>query len=422
MTLTSQGFIPAKAEDLLKQVQQIFVNAFGSELDITNASTPQALLIQEITNLLVEVNDAKALLYSQLYNPELAPGVFLDGLCKFNGISRHPALASTVKVTITGAAGTLIPAGTKIMNTNNDIFYNPSPATLPSSVPTGQLSQLEDVLFLSQEAGPISVDEGTVNKIIQIIQGVDSVTNPDEGIPGSVAETDAELRYRRLQQLANNSANTFGSLLPALYAIDEVSKARVYENFDKDDTKPDANGIIIKTHSILVVVFGPNFIGNLNDPVVIAAKQKVAKAMYQHKSPGCDMNGDVNVTYVPVDMPWCSFEALFYIAKKVDIYIAIEFVDQKANNLDTDALTQKVSDILIADVTGDNIKGSGIQIGDNFTSERFLIALYRNGIAGINSLLIDRSSPANSNSVQLQKTEVPILSKEHITIGFSKVS
>jgi uncharacterized phage protein gp47/JayE len=108
--------------------------------------------------------------------------------------------------------------------------------------------------------------------------GVTSVNNPSGALEvGQNEETDQELRLRRQYSVSIASTGYLNGLLASLLNLDGVSDGKVYENVTN---VTDSNGI--PAHSIWAVIEG-------------GANTDIANVIYEKKSAGCGMRGDVEV-------------------------------------------------------------------------------------------------------------------------------
>lgn len=105
--------------------------------------------------------------------------------------------------------------------------------------------------FASLEVGVINTPVNSVNTIVTPILGWDSVNNPIPATPGSLLETDEELRERFRASKYIRANNTRDSLYSGLLEIDGVQYVRVYTN---DTDLVDAIGL--PPHSFMALVLG----------------------------------------------------------------------------------------------------------------------------------------------------------------------
>lgn len=128
----------------------------------------------------------------KLIFPEWAYGEFVDAHAKTRGMSRKNATAATGTLVITGDAGTVIPAGslfyTASVNGDPSIGYMTlEEVTIPES------GEVEAAIECTQTG---IVGNTTANTIIfpgNRVQGITSVTNPEEVTGGVEIESDASL-------------------------------------------------------------------------------------------------------------------------------------------------------------------------------------------------------------------------------------
>lgn len=129
----------------------------------------------------------------------------------------------------------------------------------------------------SSVVGVIEQEANTIDTIVTPVLGWDSVTNPLAASPGSLRETDEELRIRFRNTKLERSSNILDSLYSALLNVDGVTEVAIYEN-DTDVT--DSNGVL--PHSFLPVVLG-------------GSSQLIAEAIWKNKPLGILSQGNTEV-------------------------------------------------------------------------------------------------------------------------------
>src|SRR5277367_5673296 len=119
--LDATGVIIADTSSLLADVQGEYQSVFGADLIVT-PDTPQGVLITAETLARTEVVNNNAALANQI-NPNIAGGVFLDAILALTGMQRTAQTQTLVtNVTLTGVAGTVIPAGSQAQTAAGDVF------------------------------------------------------------------------------------------------------------------------------------------------------------------------------------------------------------------------------------------------------------------------------------------------------------
>lgn len=128
--------------------------------------------------------------------PEWSYGEFLDAHAQVRGITRKAATAASGEITITGAANTVIPAGSifSTVSMNNDDpsidYATLSEATIPSSGTVTVAAQCT-------QTGTIgNTGANTVVLVSSRLNGVTSVTNEEEFTGGTNVESDDALKVR----------------------------------------------------------------------------------------------------------------------------------------------------------------------------------------------------------------------------------
>jgi len=147
----------------------------------------------------------------ELIFPRSAFGEWLDYHGQMRGLTRRPATQAAGELTITGAAGTAIPAGSQFSTAAVDdvpsVFYETMAAVeIPGS---GTV----DVPIRCVEAGTVgNTKAGTVILKAAKISGITAVTNPEAVSGGTEEEDDESLRTRIMELDAAKSVSFVGSV------------------------------------------------------------------------------------------------------------------------------------------------------------------------------------------------------------------
>jgi uncharacterized phage protein gp47/JayE len=148
------------AEQIIQEIQQVFINVFKNPS--LSESSVIGQLVEQLSLIGIDVEDTRALLRGYVYDPAFASGKYLDSLCALHQITRLPPKPSQVGCIITGAVGTVIPAGSIVLNTAGNRFVIDTGVTIPSA---GAIA----VLFISEDNGAIPCNANTVNRILKKI-------------------------------------------------------------------------------------------------------------------------------------------------------------------------------------------------------------------------------------------------------------
>jgi uncharacterized phage protein gp47/JayE len=266
--LSNAGLVMPSYNDILNQLVSQAQSIFGTDIYLANDSQDY----QYLSAISSALNDAMQLCQLAVNNqsPSLAIGSALDSLIKLNGLQRLAATYSTCLVTITGTAGTVIPAGV-VQDVSGYLWDLP----LNTTIPTGGILT---ATVTCETSGAITAAIGDIQSTVTPQYGWSSVTNPATPTVGVPVETDTELRLRQSTSVSLPSQTPINGTTAAVQAVDGVTRANIYEN---NTSSTDSNGV--PAHSIAPVAEG----GTDDD---------VAAAIAIGKTEGCGTYGTTAVT------------------------------------------------------------------------------------------------------------------------------
>lgn len=195
-------------------------------------------------------------------------------------ISYAASASATTPKSISSTKGdTFIEAGSIASDSSNNL-YSLSESVLLDSNGTG------NGVFVCKTGGKIPCPQDTLTTIVSSVDGWETVNNPSAGTIGAEREGDESLYRRYNLSKAKYSMGYVSSLLAALYDIEGVKSAWIYEN---DTNLPKTNssdstipvGETVDPHSVFIVVDGGNASGEFDN--------QVAEAIMKKKSAGCGM-------------------------------------------------------------------------------------------------------------------------------------
>lgn len=218
---TLSGLVTPTEVDILAGVQSDMDAAFGGGLNPA-LETPQGQLASSQTAIVADKNAEFAYFTNQV-DPQYAEGRFQDAIARIYFLSRKPATATAVTTTLTGLAGTVVPAGTFAQDTNNNTYVLTGNATIGSG---GTV----DAEFQNILTGPIPCPAGTLTRVYQAIPGWDAITNAAPGVLGSNVETRADFEYRRKNSVALNGHGSPQAIYAAVFALPDVLDVYVIDN------------------------------------------------------------------------------------------------------------------------------------------------------------------------------------------------
>ena len=271
------GFSVSEVSDLRDEVAAQWVNAFketGRPDLNTDPETPQGQLIDSQTAA-IHQKDSELAFIAQQFNPKTASGKWQDALGKIYFLERKQAINSSAVCTLNGTNGTVVAAGVQIRSSYDQTLW-----ALNDTVTIGETGTASGV-FTCQTAGAISAGADTLNQIVTVTPGWDSVTNPGSAILGTTEETQAAFEARRYQSVAKNSRSADASVYARVADIDDVVATYVTSN--RTNVNKTVDGYTLKPHSVYVAVLG-------------GSDSEVAAAIYNSLSAGCDYNGNTTVS------------------------------------------------------------------------------------------------------------------------------
>jgi uncharacterized phage protein gp47/JayE len=305
--IDSTGIITSDANTIQTEVQNEYLNTFGSDLNI-DPSTPQGMLITIETLSRIAVADNNVNLANQI-NPNLAGGVFLDALMQLMGLQRTPASNSTVLCTITGVVGTSIPAGAEISTSDGTVLFEIISNTV---IPLG--GSISNVPFQSVLTGSIPASANTLTTIVSNILGWETVTNPLAASQGTATQSDTQARLLRQNALGAQGNSIAANVIAALYQIPGVSSAGVTFQENVSSVSQTINDILMVSHSIYAVVGGTEDL------------HAIASALTYSKAAGAAYNNGLGI---PISYPFLNqysmqvINVLFDLPSLVNISIQV---------------------------------------------------------------------------------------------------
>lgn len=339
--ITNRGVIVPDTSTVLSDVENEFKAIFGNDLDVA-PETVQGRLIEMIArNRVFSIQTAAAV--SNMLNLQTANGFVLDDLGSLFLLSRQQATPTRVSVVLGGVSGTIVPAGTRLQNTDGYIFENTADYTIGSPIPA---------TFVSQETGEIPCPANTLTIILDAVNGLETATNPSAGSLGTDLESDAEFRARIKNSLNVNSITILSAIKANLEALPGVKGTYVMDNWSNASVTVDT--ITVPAHSILAVVDGGD-------------SQAIAQVLYSKKTIGagyCTTATDPEieiVTETVLDPSYgTNYTVKFARPRSVSIQVEITVArqDYAGADLETD-----IKNAIIAWANGENEEVDGIKIG-----------------------------------------------------------
>lgn len=316
----STGLNLESLTDIVTQLEDGFKAIYGTDINI-DANSPDGQMINLFAQAKADLLECIAQVYAS-FDPDQASGAVLDQRLSINGIKRRGATFTRVNVVVT--------------TDRSLILLGKDTSATPFTISDGSGTRfvLEETAFLTtgantfifaaENAGNVQTLLNTLTNIETITLGVLSVNNPTSPVAQGVdEETDTEVKIRRRQSIALPAQGALNATQAALFAVDGVTDAIVYENVG---TTTDANGI--PAHSIWAIVDG-------------GTDADVAAAIYAKRNAGCGMKGTELVSINQLN--GVPFVVKFDRPVYEDLYIALTITSKDVNHtIDDEYLKQKI--------------------------------------------------------------------------------
>ena len=351
--------------ELGSRIQQAFQTSPTDPLLNIEPSSPMGQVLDLIVAE-IEAKNSEILFLSNMVNPDLATGKFLDALAALYGLDRKISEPTVVNCVLTGLKGTVIPYGAIAQDSLGN-QYRHSAAAGARIGDTGSVTSA----FTAIEHGPLEVAAGAVNRIVTTIAGWDTITNPAAGVVGRDEETDAELRNRMVESYAVNATGYVEAIEANLAALEGVLDVRVLEN--PTNAVITQFGVSINPHSTLVAIVG-------------GEDEQIAQTIYQRKDAGCGTTGTYQVSYT--DSRFYNATYVYNIVRPQNqaLKVKIEFFATSMNPTEKNNVIQAV----INDVLG---QGANDRVSFGLRLSMLLVSYAANSISDSRSGCIRPGSP-----------------------------
>lgn len=374
--ISNEGFKRKRLDQLLEELNDEVKSIFGDNFNVSPESPDGQIngVVSESNANLWELAEESY----NAFNPSAATGVTLSNLVQLNGITRLPATSSRVQLSVTGTAGTTIPAGSLVSTSDTgDQFSTEVSITLDGA---GNGS----VFASAVNTGPITALAGTVTEIDTPITGWSTVTNSADAQVGTNEETDVELRSRRERSVARDAQAIIDAIFAAVANVPGVTQTVVLEN---DTDVVDSNGL--PPHSFQAIVVG-------------GVNEDIGDAIWLKKPAGILSFGNTSVQII--DSQGIPHDISFSRPTEVDIYVEVTlntFAEYPANG--DDLIKQAIVDY----ANGDLVAGRGFSLADDVVYTRLYTPI--NSVQGheITDLRIGTSpSPTGTSNIPIAATEI----------------
>ena len=345
---TEAGLVIPSESAVLDGVLADMNSAFGGGMNLA-LETPQGQLASSQAAVISDKNTQFAYIVNQ-FDPQFADGRFQDAIGRFYFLVRKPATPTTVAVTLTGVAGTVVPAGALSQDTSGNRYALTGAATIGVG---GTVSA--EVQCLTP--GPIACPANTLINVLQAVPGWDAINNPSAGVIGSNVESRADFETRRKNSVALNGRGGLPSIYAAVFDVADVVDVFATENVSDVPLDVGPTEYTLAPHSLYVAAVGGD-------------SSAVATAIWTKKSQGCDYNGNTTVTVTDesgYSYPYPSYAVKFERPAAVAIKFQVTIAANPALPYD---IVDQVKAAVISVFTG--AAGTGRErIGSNIYASRY---------------------------------------------------
>lgn len=376
--LTTQGFNPARLEDVRQAIIDDLKDAFGQNIQ-TGADSVLGQFIGIFAERFAGLWETSQDVYAAGYIAS-ATGQSLDDLVALAGIARRGATFSLVTLTLAGMPGTIIPAGSVVRD----------PITLTRWVTAAEATigagGTIDAEASPETTGPIVGLAGTITEIVTPVSGWDSATNSLDADVGRISESDASLRARFILSFRIGGGSSDEAIRAVLLNILDVTEVTVVSN---RSSVTDADGR--PPHSVEAIVRGGD-------------DQNIFDALWVAAPAGIEIFG-VNTAGTTLDSLGNSQDVAFTRPVNVDIYIDVVY-EAQANAADD------IEDLALAEILE---FGGTLQSGDDVIPFEFLQHIETEGFLSMTFNVGLAASPAFD-------TPIPITARELADIDSSRIT
>lgn len=387
---TDKGVIVPDTSNVLNGVENEFKELFGNAFNV-DPETPQGRIIEMITRSRVFTLQMAAAC-SNMLNLNRANGFVLDDLGSLFYLSRGTATYTEGSVGLNGVPGTIIPAGTRLQNTNGDIFL-----LVGDDIVIGD-SGSTTAQYRAEKTGPILCLAGTLTTILDRVSGLETINNAsNQSVIGSNLESDASFRERIKASQQKNAISVISAIKASVANVPGVGSVKVLENTSTSSVV--SAGITIPAHGFAVIVDG-------------GANQAIAEAIFNKKTLGAGYPSSVasglTLVTATVSDGDDDYEVKFVRPEDVPITIAIEVKRQDYTGSDLEA---DVKQAIINMALGLNEEVDGWKIGSE-------VSVYEIGAAVSSAIpeIFIKSVSASGMGGGITSSQKPVVSANDITV------
>lgn len=390
------GLQVSDTADILEAVQEEFKKCFGNDINL-DPSSPQGQLISSLAAM-IALKNTEILKVANQFNPLTAQGVFQDALGKIYFLERKVAQPTIVHCTCKGLSGTVIPVRALVQSADGTRFYAANESIIDES-------QSISVEFICEKDGAVEVAPHTVNKIITVVSGWDTVDNKNAGILGNINETQAEFERRRYKSVAKNAHGTVASLYGALADLGSVIDVVVLENTGNETISKA--GVEIDGHSVYISVVG-------------GTDAEIANVLYHKIDCGCGTTGDVPVTHIASDFHNATYVYNINRPAELPVYINVKI---KQTDKTQATVIDDIKNAVVQNFNGlDNSGNARVKMAETLYSSRFYPVILGQNVQELLEVGVSSDNQNFTNALFIPANKFPVISEKNITVIMEKMA
>lgn len=268
--LTDKGYVGQRLDSILEELDGGFRAIYGNDIDLAPDS-PDGQMLGLIAQIRADLEELGEAIYRAL-DPDHASGAWLEQRAAYAGLLRRRARYSYLRgVLLSGCPGAVLPAGAVVRDINQGRWQ-----LIGETLLGGDGSARGDFRSLELGAFPLPADSPLT--LETLAPGWSAARNRQPAEVGVEEETDAELRARFFRSRARPAQNSLDGMVAEILQLADVREVVGLEN---TGNQADANGV--PAHSLNLIVDGGD-------------EQAIATVIFQRKTAGTGLRGDVEVT------------------------------------------------------------------------------------------------------------------------------
>ncbi|MDL2315522.1 baseplate J/gp47 family protein [Desulfovibrio sp. OttesenSCG-928-A18] len=327
-------------EGVAEDWRQAFFDPDLPVLD-TEPTTPAGQLIDaQVAE--IEAKNAELLFLSSMFQPGSSEGRWQDALGYIYFLRRKLDEPTVVTCQLTGLNGTVVPYGALVQSAEGHTLICNRAVTIGQD---GKGAGAAETTFRVSDNGPIDIAPHSVQSIVTVIPGWDTVDNAAAGALGRDLETRAEFEARRAASVAANAHGSTGALYGTIADLPGVLDVQVLENIGQNPVIK--YGVTVPGHGITVCVYG-------------GEDAAIAEAIYSKKDNGCDTGGNTTIMHLAADYHNAAYE--YRILRPVTINFWVR-VTLGAGSAPTEAQIAAIRQAIQQDFYGLNTQSGNARVG-----------------------------------------------------------